>query len=489
MATTGNKNTFNIEPLSASNYHIWKFRMKIIIEEHNVMDSIEMEYSEENYKEEKERKLAKMRDNKSYSMWKSLEERYEKKGLPGQLVLRRKFMTLKMEEDQVLDEFLINFDALVRQLKVTGTEIKDEDVQLTLSVVKSRLRADVERRKAAGIGTYQLEETKAAAFSSEGDGCYFCGEKEDSIGQVEDSIGQVEDNIRQIEDNIRQIDDALHPEVEEDMLEALVIEECTDHLVNDKRCFENLLMLDKPIKIAVAKSDNYMQALVVENVRVISKVYDNEMVCTIENVFFVPSLRRNLLSVKRLEIAGIKIIFENGKVSLCDNGREYISNEFKNYCKNNGTFIDYTTPYTPEQNGKAGRFNRSLVDKARCVLQESHMPKIFWSEAVRVAAYVLNRSPSAHLENITPAEIWNGMKPNVHNLRIIGSVAYAHVPKQFRDKFYMKSEKYRRISKLPARYNDYEMYMAYDAVSYVEKVPEKVEDLENRDDEKFWTNV
>ncbi|KAF2901642.1 hypothetical protein ILUMI_04544 [Ignelater luminosus] len=29
------------------------------------------------------------------------------------------------------------------------------------------------------------------------------------------------------------------------------------------------------------------------------------------------------------------------------------------------------------------------------------------------------------------------------------------------------------------------MYMAFDAVSYVEKVPEKVEDLENKD-EKFW---
>ncbi|KAF2895452.1 hypothetical protein ILUMI_10724 [Ignelater luminosus] len=132
-------------------------------------------------------------------------------------------MTLKMEEDQDLDEFLINFDELVRQLKVTGAEIKDEDVvcnlliampkqfetvitilenlpseQLTLSVVKSKLRAEVERRKAAGIGTHQLEETKAAAFSSEGDGCYFCGKKShfkrgehlSSKGQHSSSRGQ-----------------------------------------------------------------------------------------------------------------------------------------------------------------------------------------------------------------------------------------------------------------------------------------------------------
>lgn len=32
-------------------------------------------------------------------MWKLLEKRYEKKGIPGQLVLRKKLMNMKLKED------------------------------------------------------------------------------------------------------------------------------------------------------------------------------------------------------------------------------------------------------------------------------------------------------------------------------------------------------------------------------------------------------
>ena len=125
----------------------------------------------------------------------------------------------------------------------------------------------------------------------------------------------------------------------------------------------------------------------------------------------------------------------------CDNGREYYSNEFRNYCKENGTVIDYTVPYTPQQNGKAERFNRSLVEKARSMISDSNVPKHFWNEAIRTAAYILNRSPNVNLELITPAELLYERKPNVTNLKVFGSIAYSHVPEQFRDKFDGKSEK------------------------------------------------
>lgn len=34
----------------------------------------------------------------------------------------------------------------------------------------------------------------------------------------------------------------------------------------------------------------------------------------------------------------------------------------RDFCKENGTFIDYTITYKPEQNGKAERYSRSLLD-------------------------------------------------------------------------------------------------------------------------------
>ena len=133
----------------------------------------------------------------------------------------------------------------------------------------------------------------------------------------------------------------------------------------------------------------------------------------------------------------------NSKIATlrCDNGREYVSHEFQDFCKENGTQLNYTIPYTPAQNGKAERFNRSLVDKARAMTHEAIMPKTFWNEAVRVAAYILNRSPSAgNSGDEVPARIWYDKKPNISNMRVYGSMAYAHVPKEMRKMFDFKAE-------------------------------------------------
>lgn len=61
----------------------------------------------------------------------------------------------------------------------------------------------------------------------------------------------------------------------------------------------------------------------------------------------------------------------------CDNGREYVTGEMLQYCKTNNIFIDYTIPYTSQQNGKAERFNLNgkaerftLVDKTRSMIND-----------------------------------------------------------------------------------------------------------------------
>jgi len=47
-----------------------------------------------------------------------------------------------------------------------------------------------------------------------------------------------------------------------------------------------------------------------------------------ENVLCVPNLRRNLLSVKKLEIYNIKVIFEKGRVLF--NGKGFIGIDLRN---------------------------------------------------------------------------------------------------------------------------------------------------------------
>ena len=52
------------------------------------------------------------------------------------------------------------------------------------------------------------------------------------------------------------------------------------------------------------------------------------------------------------------------------------------------------------------------------------VPARFWGEAVRVAVYLLNRSPTKSLSGKTPYEVWYGKKPGVKHLRTFGCVAY-----------------------------------------------------------------
>ena len=127
------------------------------------------------------------------------------------------------------------------------------------------------------------------------------------------------------------------------------------------------------------------------------------------------------------------------KTLRSDNGGEYTSHNFQRYLKAQGILHQKTAPYTPEQNGVAERANRTIVEKARCMLQEYGMNHEFWAEAVNTAVYLKNRSPTQALSNSTPFEAWSGKKPNVAHLRPFGCKAYAHIPIQKRRKLDSKT--------------------------------------------------
>lgn len=122
-----------------------------------------------------------------------------------------------------------------------------------------------------------------------------------------------------------------------------------------------------------------------------------------------------------------------------DNGTEYCNTNFEKYLSNHGIIHQTSTPYTPQQNGMAERMNRTLVERARCMLFYANLEKRYWAEALATAAYVVNRSPTKSLQGKTPYEMWKGKKPNLSHMRIFGSVAMVYVPKEKRQKWDKKS--------------------------------------------------
>ena len=84
-------------------------------------------------------------------------------------------------------------------------------------------------------------------------------------------------------------------------------------------------------------------------------------------------------------------------------------------------------PHTPQQNGCAKRFNRTLLEKAEAIHQHACLPCSFWQDAVETALHIYNRQPMCHHEWKTPIEQFNGDKPDVFYFRIFGMLAYVFI--------------------------------------------------------------
>jgi len=129
------------------------------------------------------------------------------------------------------------------------------------------------------------------------------------------------------------------------------------------------------------------------------------------------------------------------KILRTDNGKEYINNEFKLFLCKSGIQHQTSNPYTPQQNGMAERMNRTLVERAKCLIFNSRLEKKFWAEAISTSAYIVNRTPTKSLDYKTPYQMWTGKKPNLSNMKIFGCSAMVHVPKENRQKWDSKAIK------------------------------------------------
>jgi transposase InsO family protein len=130
------------------------------------------------------------------------------------------------------------------------------------------------------------------------------------------------------------------------------------------------------------------------------------------------------------------------KVLRTDNGKEYVNHRLDSLLKKWGIKHEKTQSYCPQQNGLSERMNRTLMDKARCLLRDSGLPDRFWGEAVRTSNFLRNICPTKCIDGKVPLEIWSGRHPTVSFLKTFGCKVFAHVPKvQRRGKFDQRGRK------------------------------------------------
>ena len=107
-----------------------------------------------------------------------------------------------------------------------------------------------------------------------------------------------------------------------------------------------------------------------------------------------------------------------------DNGTEFKNTKIEETLDGEGIKHEFSTPYTPQQNGVVERKNRTLIEMARTMLDEYKTSDIFWCEAINTACHAVNRLYLHKKLKKTSYEILVGNKPKVSYFRVFGCKCY-----------------------------------------------------------------
>jgi hypothetical protein len=107
-----------------------------------------------------------------------------------------------------------------------------------------------------------------------------------------------------------------------------------------------------------------------------------------------------------------------------DNGGEFTSKEFMDYCSNHGIKRKVSIATTPQQNGVVERKNKTVQKMVRTMLMDSKLKDMFWTQAVHTKIHIQNRVMLKNNTDKTPYELWKGRPENIKHFRVFGRKCY-----------------------------------------------------------------
>lgn len=124
---------------------------------------------------------------------------------------------------------------------------------------------------------------------------------------------------------------------------------------------------------------------------------------------------KNYVSVSERE-TGCKV-----KKVCCNNGGEYISKTWSEFCQNRGIRHLLGPPHSPEMNGTAERFNCTFLERLLPTIFHAELPTRFWEDAAANAVMSINLSPSRfNPGKSSPFSLWNQSSSSYTQLRTFG---------------------------------------------------------------------
>jgi hypothetical protein len=122
-----------------------------------------------------------------------------------------------------------------------------------------------------------------------------------------------------------------------------------------------------------------------------------------------------------------------------DNRTEFKNSQIEGFLEEEGIKHEFSSSYTPQQNGVVERKNRTLLDKARTMLDEYKTSDQFWVEAFNTTCYSINRLYLHRILKKTSYELLTGKKPNVSYFRVFGIKSFILIKRGRNSKFAPKA--------------------------------------------------
>lgn len=93
----------------------------------------------------------------------------------------------------------------------------------------------------------------------------------------------------------------------------------------------------------------------------------------------------------------------------------------------NGIHHRLSCPYTPQQNGRAERKHRHIVETGLSMLFQAHAPTSLWFDAFATAVFVINKLSSPLLRDTSPFQLLSGSAPNYANFKPFGCRVFPYL--------------------------------------------------------------
>ena len=120
------------------------------------------------------------------------------------------------------------------------------------------------------------------------------------------------------------------------------------------------------------------------------------------------------------------------KAVRSDRGGEFTGKDFDDFLSEKGIERQLSVARTPQQNGRAERWQQTIQNKAEAMRHHAGLSNGFWKLAVETAVHIYNRQPLRRHNWKAPITVWDGTIPDVSYFRVFGCKAYVHTHKDAR---------------------------------------------------------